>query len=785
MNRWLTGTWPRAAVAAVSLAAPMLAAALPACASTLPGPPARALGAAAHGAGPALARPGHAAAHSRPAVPPAVVIAGIAGLRWTDVSPQATPQLWRIAAGGSVGTLVVRTVLPRTCPVDGWLTLNAGARAMARHTEKGVCPAVAAPAALPQIAHYNKRFHYNPHWGLLASAAGPGRCATAIGPGAALALARPAGQRSLAPRYVPDAVGVSRSELARCPLTVVDLGAVPAARGRAAAVRADDRRLGQIAAAIPRGGLLVVAAPADAATPHLRVVVVSGPGYLAGLLRTASTRQPGLVQLTDLTAAVLTWRHQRLPGDLVGSALQRQARGGRLAAAVGGLVGQDTAAQVHRSTAGWFFAAYAVGDGVLFGAITLFCWGAARRKRRHRWLRIAGAFTGAVVPASFLASLVPWWRLAHPAGTLYVLTAASAAVIGAAALAGPWRRDPFGPVGVVSVITVAVIGLDVMTGSRLQIGTPFGLSTLEAGRFYGVGNNALGPYGAAGILAGAWLALVAAARAAPAREGDPLGGRDRPQRPAALARGDGPRPPGDDPPARGGDPPAPPARAGAARRDATLAVAGVAAFAVIASGWPGFGSKFGGTVAMVPGFVLLGLHAAGVRVTLRRAALIAVSGLAAVVVFALVNYFVPLTGQSHIGEFVGQVLHGGAGGVLQRKINSNVGSLTITPYSPLVPVVVIALGLLLARPRWFGAWWLPRSWAAAPMLRATMAALWVVAVLGWLADDSGVTVAAAALPFALPLAIAIHAGVGGPPGDRREQTAQNTPHAPHQITRST
>src|SRR6266516_2458930 len=561
-----------------------------------------------------------------------------------------------------------------------------------------------------------------------------GRRATAIGPGAALALARPADQRSIAPRYVPDAVGVSRSELARCPLTVVDLGAVPAARGRAAAVRADDRRLGQIAAAIPRGGLLVVAAPADAATPHLRVVVVSGPGYLAGLLRTASTRQPGLVQLTDLTAAVLTWRHQRLPGDLVGSALQRQARGGRLAAAVGGLVGQDTAAQVHRSTAGWFFAAYAVGDGVLFGAITLFCWGAARRKRRHRWLRIAGAFTGAVVPASFLASLVPWWRLAHPAGTLYVLTAASAAVIGAAALAGPWRRDPFGPVGVVSVITVAVIGLDVMTGSRLQIGTPFGLSTLEAGRFYGVGNNALVPYGAAGILAGAWLALVAAARAAPARGGDPLGGRDRPQRPAALARGDGPRPPGDDPPsrgddppsrggdppARGGDPPAPPARAGAARRDATLAVAGVAAFAVIASGWPGFGSKFGGTVAMVPGFVLLGLHAAGVRVTLRRAARIAVSGLAAVVVFALVNYFVPLTGQSHIGEFVGQVLHGGAGVVLQRKINSNVGSLTITPYSPLVPVVVIALGLLLARPRWFGAWWLPRSWAAAPMLRATM-----------------------------------------------------------------
>ena len=49
-----------------------------------------------------------------------------------------------------------------------------------------------------------------------------------------------------------------------------------------------------------------------------------------------------------------------------------------------------------------------------------------------------------------------------------------------------------GPPGVVAAVTVAVIGLDVMTGSRLQLGTPFGLSALAAGRFYGVGNNALG-----------------------------------------------------------------------------------------------------------------------------------------------------------------------------------------------------------------------------------------------------------------------------------------------------
>ncbi len=682
-------------------------------------------------AAPALASTATAAAGTGPPRP--VVLVGIAGLRWADVSPRATPNLWRLAGGGSPGTLVDRAVLPHTCAADDWLTLNAGARAMVRHANKGQCPPVPAPSALPALAAYNRQFHYNAHWGLLATAAGPGGCVTAAGPGAALALA---GAKGAAPAQVPVS-RVSRSVSVGCPLTVVDLGTVTAVGARATALSSADAELGRIAAAMPSGGLLAVAGLADGGTPHLQVAVVSGPGYLpgrpgglrgGGLLAAASTRQPGLVQLTDLTAAILAWRHQPAPADLVGSPLTSSGRGS-LAGAAAGLAGQDTAAQVYRSSSGWFFAVYAVGDAVTFGAIMLACFGAARRRRRRAAARVAGAFAGAVLPASFLASVVPWWLLPHPAVALYAMTAAWAALIGAVALAGPWRRDPFGPPGVVGLVTVAAIGLDVMTGSRLQIGTPFGLSTLEAGRFYGVGNNALGPYAVAGMLAAAWLAGVAARRSLRWRPG-PDGG----ERVAALPY---------------------------ARRDATLAVAAVAVFAVIASGWPGFGSKFGGTVAMVPGFILLGLRAAGVRVTARRGAAIAVSGIAAVAVFALVNYFVPVTGHSHIGAFVGQVLHGGAGGVLQRKISSNVGSLTITPYSPLVPVVVIALGLLLLRPGWLGARWLPGTWAREPMLRPAMAAIWVVAVLGWLADDSGVTVAAAALPLALPLAIAIHAGVPG------------------------
>jgi hypothetical protein len=184
-----------------------------------------------------------------------------------------------------------------------------------------------------------------------------------------------------------------------------------------------------------------------------------------------------------------------------------------------------------------------------------------------------------------------------------------------------------------------------------------------------------------------------------------------------------------------------------------LAVTAVALFAVIASGL--FGSKFGGTVAMVPGFLLLGLSAAGVRINGRRAALICLSGIAAVIVLSVTTYFIPVTGHSDITAFVGQALHGGngAGSTLQRKITANIGSLTLNPYSPLVPVVVAVAGVMLLRPSWFRARTLIRARASVPLLGPMLAAIWLVGVLGWFADDSGVTVAAAALPLALPLAI--------------------------------
>ncbi|HEY0716586.1 MAG TPA: hypothetical protein VGD68_03135 [Streptosporangiaceae bacterium] len=695
---------------------------------------AAALGAAGGAAGVAQAATGTATGTGSglAPVPEHVVIVGISGLRWTDVSAAGTPALWQVASGGSPGSLVDYAILPHTCPADAWLTMNAGNRARVQHGEKGPCPALPAVtssggqaragratpariAAMPALTRFNQQFHTSPQWGLLASAAGAGHCATAVGPGAALALAGPDGQVNGYRPVLPGTSAADRQLLASCPLTVVDLGSLPSSAGaaRTAAVRHADAELGAITTALLAGTTLMVTAPgASVNPPHLQVIAVSGPGYRSGLLDADSTRQPGMVVLTDLTSTVLGWRGQTAPADVVGSRITRADRGAA-APAVASLIGQDTAAQVWTSTHTIFFWTYALVDGFALIGIGLLWWGAqpARRRRRARLWRIAGTFAAAVAAGSFLANLVPWWLWTHPARWLYGLTVIWTVLIGAGALAGPWRRDPFGPPGAVAAATVAVVGVDVITGSRLQIGTPFGLSVLEAGRFYGIGGEAVGLYAVCGILAAAWAGH-------------------------AVLR-----------------------RAGQARGRAVLAALAAAVFAVVACGWPQFGGKVGGTIAMVPGFILLLMALGQVRITPRRVIVTLGSGLALFLVFALVNYLVPATGHSDIGVFAGNLLHGRAGGLLTRKVTSMLGSLAVTAYSPVVPVVLIGIGLMLLKPGWYRVRVLPRAYATEPLMAITLAMMWLVAVLGWFADDSGIIVPATALPVALPLGIALLAGV--------------------------
>jgi hypothetical protein len=688
---------------------------------------------------------GQAAASARADQPGAVVLIGIPGLRWTDITAASTPSLWRLAEQGSVGSLSVHAVRSGpTCAADAWLTINAGARATAGpppcRTPLVSQSAVTQPAAgqaapgpatvpgLPAIVRANGQYCYNPYWGVLtgpARARGcgtptgtpttpPPGCALAIGPGAALALASPDGRVAL---YAASAPARPRSLLARCPLTVADLGALPSASpgtqtsARTAALRAADAKAGAIIAAAPARARIVVAGLGDNASAQLRAIIVSGPGVGPGLLRATSTRQPGIVTITDLTPSLLTWRGAAVPAGLTGAVIGSSSRGS-LSSAIKDLTGQDTAAQVYASTIGWFFLIYAVTEIAVFAALAVALRGddPDRRRRRVGSYRIAGVAAAAVPAGTFLAGLVPWPQLPHPAVLLYGLGLAWAALIAIVALSGPWRHGPLGSPGFVCAVTVAVIGLDVLTGSHLQLGSPFGLSALEAGRFYGIGNNALGVYAPAAILTGAWAGLAG------------LSGR------------------------------------GGSRRRAIAAAGSVAVVVVIVCGWPGFGTKVGGTIALVPAFLVLLAGLGRVRISARLAGLVLVSGLVVIALIAIVSYNFPGAGPSDISDFVRQILHGDALAILRRKASANVGSLTETWYTPVVPLIVLVTGAMLAWPERMRQQTLAVALRAQPLLRPILFAVWLVCLLGWLADDSGVSVTGAAMTLTLPLAVVLPTG---------------------------
>ncbi len=680
-----------------------LAAAGAALCAVLAVPLAGVLGVAAH----AAQAPGPAAQ----ALARHVVVVGISGLTWTDVTPASTPELWRLAAAGSVGSLVDYAQQPLACPADGWLTLNSAARA------QGPRPCAALPAvvqdgrgasipAVPAIIRANLPYHESPRWGLLGSLAS---CVTAVGPGAALALASPAGTVA---SYLPSPADLSAPVLARCPLTVIDLGQI-AASERAHVVAAD-RQLAVIAAELPPDTLLLVTSPGAAAAqvqgatpagpPHLMTTVVTGPGFASGLLVSSATRRQGIVALTDLTPTVAGWLGRQVPAGTVGARIGRANRAD-LTATVTGLRARDTAEQVWIATHGWFLLGYAAAGVLAFGAVAALYPGRAPQRRRRRavcWV-IAGALAASVPLGSYLANLAPWWQLAHPAWWLYGMTAAWTLVVAAAVLAGPWRREPIGPFCAVCLATLLLLAVDVVAGSRLQLDAPFGLSLLVSGRYYGIGNDALGVYCVSALVSAAWSAV--------------------------LLRGRGRLP--------------------------LLAAGTVGLLAVVASGWPGFGAKVGGTIALVPCLLLLLAWLAGVRVGGRWALPVAASGLVVFLALASVSYLLPAAGVSDMGAFAGSLMHGRAGDLLERKVSASVGSLTLSVLGWLIPLVAVAAGVALWRPAALRLRTLSDAFAVFPLLRLLAWLAWLVLVIGWFADDSGVIVPAAALPFVVPLMIAM------------------------------
>ena len=165
--------------------------------------------------------------------------------------------------------------------------------------------------------------------------------------------------------------------------------------------------------------------------------MVRGPGYRAGLLARVSTRQAGMVVLTDLAPTVLGWRGQPRPAGLPGAPITAAGRG------AAGVRGPRADRPGHRRPGvgghahrlflglrrGWTWPC-SPGSGCCCGGLSRAGGGAGRGGGGWR-----APSPGAVPAGSFLANVVPWWRLGHPAVWQYGL---------AVAVDGGGRRDGAG-----------------------------------------------------------------------------------------------------------------------------------------------------------------------------------------------------------------------------------------------------------------------------------------------------------------------------------------------------
>lgn len=636
-----------------------------------------------------------------------VVLLGVGGLEWSDVSAGATPNLWQLLGQSSAAAVSVRTAALTNCPADGWLTLNTGVRAAAPRGADGTClgadelissrGVISAPR-WAEVAVLGAGSSYNPEFGLLTANASRRGCALAVGPGAGLALADAQGRVA---RY---AARLDSADLTACPLTVVDLGNLPGAGpGRVRALRRLDVAIGEVRTSVPAAEVLLVGM-ADGPVAHLQVLLAHGGDYRTGWLDANSTRHPGLVQLTDITPTLLAGLGVTTPDRAVGSVL-RTAPGAPpdRPALVRALGNFDRAAQtIDRHIVAFYW---------LVGAGALLCGGLLVVFGRPRWLILV---TASLPVASFLANLLQWWRFSSPGLGLWAGVIGWAAAIGTLARFGPWRRQRLGSAGFVAAVTAVVLAADVLTGSRLQLSSLWGLSPLDAGRFYGFGNVAFAAFAIGVLIAGAWIASL------------------------LIRRGH--------------------------RRWAALSVAAIGTMAVAVDGWPSYGADFGGVLGLVPGIATLIAAVAGIR--LRARWLVAVGTLAVLAVsgIAVVDWLRPAGSRSHLGNFVQQLLDGGAGSTVGRKIEANLQSFTDRPLlSILVAVLVLLTAVLVFRPDRLSAVRARRMYAAEPLLRAGIAACLVTAVVGMAVNDSGVIVLGICYAVAVPLLV--HAWTVAPTAD--------------------
>ena len=675
-----------------------------------------------------------------------VLVVGVPGLRMEEIGTGAIPALDRLAAGGAVAAMNVRTRSDVPTVSEAYASLGAGSRVRtgpAADDAVGRDGRIVVPAAGEIRVRAGRHLPTLP--GTLGDALHADRRRTAVVGNADLApnladlsipghpnVARPAAvalmdrngivdggsvspddvlvadqgapfglradvvavaDRALAALGGADVVLVDPGDLERS-AAVTEIGAarVYVDRTRDAALARADELIDRLSAGVPAGTLvLVVSVTPPADEWRLTPVVASGAGVVPGYLHSPSTRRLGLVTLTDMAPTILDAVGAPVPDALPGRPLRYHPTTAAVPDRVDRLVALDEDGAWRERV--WLpvttaFIVAQVGLWFLTGYVVA----VGVPWIRRRWLRLAALAVAAFPLAALLLRGVPGLAGMGNAGVA-VLVALDLAVV---AIASRARRRTLSPLAWILGATVLVLVADVATGARLQLAGILGYAPQTASRWFGLGNTAFA------TLAGATLLL------------------------AGIHVAHAPR-----------------------RREALVTVAALLAVVVFVDGAPFLGADVGGAVTLAPIGVLALLVLAGGRLTWPRAAVAGAAGAGVLAVLTAVDLLRPPEARTHLGRLASETLGSGDGSLLatlSRRAEVTFDVVGDSFWTAVTPVIAVLVAAALLRAPWARAVLPPGNPVRAGVLAALAAGL-----LGMVANDSGVIVVAMVLVLVGPV----------------------------------
>jgi hypothetical protein len=582
------------------------------------------------------------------------------------------PHLRQLASRSSVGELSVKASGDVTRCAAGLTAVSAGNRTEV--PTPAISPCTLDMSTWPQLKTINRHSSYGAQLGILGSALqGAGIRTVALGRAAVPMLADVHGSVDTITSSLGGALRLGGVVATVDPVLYRARGGVQLT-GLGQPPALVDQRIAAVERALPPGATLIVAGISDQSggDAQLHTIVVSGPGWSHTELRSSAAGRAPFVQLIDIAPTILTAAGVQVPSSIVGRPMQRA---GDAVPPISSFVEDNRHAVLERTLGQRVFLVLGIVSIVMMVLATM------PFRRGHdvaRWLARMIAPAPALI---FLVNGLPWWRRNQPELAYgLVLLFACLVLGGVTALVG--RRSHRAGLVAMPAFAFVVLAADQLTGAHLQLSAPLGDNPLVAGRFSGMGNLDFAVMATSAVLVAGIVA-----------------GRLRP-----------------------------------------LAAAGTASAimlaAIVVDGAPRLGNDIGGVLALVPASLVLVALVAGVRVTKLRVLGGVLVTLIVAVGVALADYSRPATDQTHVGRFVGEVLHGGAGTEVRRKMDAALASFGWTVGTFVVCFAVVLA--ILARRR------IMAALATVPGATAAAISATILAVLGAVTNDSGIVVAAMA-----------------------------------------